>query len=146
MKFSHSIIGSAAFAKALGNIEKSYKSQYVENLKVATLAVHSQAVKSIREKSSGDSEVRYGPKRTVTASKPGEAPNTDTGTAIKSVGFNIDEREMIGEIGTGLKYLKHLEHGTKHIAARPWLFPALESVKKRLVEIFKTTPKHKGVG
>ena len=76
-------------------------------------------------------------------SKPGDPPNTDTGTAIKSIGFNIDTKKLTGEVGTDLKYLKFLELGTKTIAARPWLIVALKKVKKELRLIFRKTPKVK---
>lgn len=146
MRFSHSIIGSAALAKAFGRIGEEYEKQYLINLQRATLRLHSEAVRGIHKKSSGAEQTRYSPKRTVTASKPGEPPNTDTGTLIKSVGFNIDPNQMVGEVGTSLKYGKYLELGTKDIAPRPWLFPAVEKVKKELIKIFRQAPKHKGVG
>lgn len=146
MRFSGSIIGSKALAAALGRIQEDYQKQYVLNLKKATLVVYSEAVRSIRDTSQGEKETRYNPKRQVTVSKPGDAPNNDTGTALKSVGWDIDEAELVSEVGTGLGYLKDLEFGTKNVAARPWLFPALERVRQELVQIMKTAPPHKKAG
>lgn len=141
MRFSGAILGSAALAKALGRVAEDYEKQYAKNLKVATLRVHGEAVKSIRETSSGRSEKRYGPTRVVQVSKPGDPPNTDKGTLLKSVGFNVDEVEMVSEVGTNLKSGKALEFGTSKMKARPWLFPALERVKRDLVQIFRQKPK-----
>lgn len=142
MKFSARLEGSRALADALGQVNKEYKRHYAQSLKKSVLMVHAEAVKSIREKSPGHKEFRYEPKRLVTVSRPGDPPNTDNGTLIKSVGFNVDETEMIAEVGTNLKYGKYLEFGTEAMKARPWLFPALQKCIAQILKLMRTPPDH----
>ena len=143
MKFSSKIIGVKQINAKLGARIQAHSKQSLANVRTGTLLIHSAAVKNLQQISPGETQTRYGPKRKVKVSKPGEPPNTDTGTAIKSIGFNIDDKRFKGEVGTDLKYLKFLELGTKFIAARPWLIVALKSVRKELRLVFRKTPKAK---
>lgn len=141
MKFDSKIIGVKQINAKLGARIQAHSKQSIENIKEGTLLIHSAAVKNLQQISPGESQVRYGPKRTVKVSKPGDSPNTDTSTGIKSIGFNVDEKRFKGEVGTNLKYMKFLELGTKFIAARPWLITALKKVQPSLRLIFRKTPK-----
>lgn len=64
------------------------------------------------------------------ASAPGDAPAVDSGDLRRSIGV-----QKIGEgryrVGTNLKHGLFLEFGTRRMAARPWLRPAAEKVRKR---------------
>lgn len=113
------------------------EAEMIKATREAVFLIHSTAIKSIQQNSSGDRQTRYKPKRTVRASKPGDAPNTDTGRLVKSVDFNFENRGLVGEVGTNLKYGKHLEFGTKTMAPRPWLSTAVKSVEGKLSRIFK---------
>lgn len=137
MKMKGSIISGQKIMDKLLNVATNYEHEYKQHLGLAALAVHSEAVKSIRMSTGSKADIRFGPKRVVRVSNPGEAPNTDTGTAIKSIGWNVDTENMAAEVGTNLKYLKWLEFGTQTVAARPWLFPALEAVRPKLMKIFR---------
>lgn len=129
-------------------IEK-YKSKAIEALEDSVLAIHADAVKSINEHSPGKIythrmatingrvvpvEERNKPH---IASKPGDAPNTDTGTLIKSIGFEVDKSNLEGVVGTNLKYGKHLEFGTVNMEARPWLQPATRKNRDKVKKIFR---------
>jgi len=120
---------------------KALNKQATQNLKAATLVIHSQAIKELTNVSGGETETRYKPKRSVKVSKPGDAPNTDTGTGRQSIGFNVDEQRNKSEVGTGLKYMKFLELGTRSIAARPWLTIALKKSESTIKKLFKKTPR-----
>lgn len=137
MKFKIGVLSSKKLVDAIKNIATGYEHQYKQHLAKGVMLVRNEAIKSIRTSSGGDMAFRYGPKRVVRVSKPGDAPNTDFGTLIKSIGWNIDETNMIGEVGTNLEYGKHLEFGTQNMAARPWLQPALERARPQLVKIFR---------
>lgn len=102
----------------------------------STLLLDETAKKLIAKRSSGEKQTRYSPKREVVASKPGDAPNTDTGRAIQSIFFDIKDEGLRGIVGTKLRYLIGLEFGTKHVAARPWLSTALKLVKKDMAKEF----------
>lgn len=97
--------------------------------------VRGNAIRSIQKRSPGEEQVRYrnGKKRTVIASKPGDAPNTDTGEIVRSVAVEHKKGSKLAEVGTNLVKGVWLELGTKtktgskKMAARPWLVPAKDA-------------------
>jgi len=96
----------------------------VEELKIGALEIQGTAKKSIQKHSAGK---RYG---NHTASKPGDAPNTDTGRLVQSI--QTDMQGLVASVGTNLTYGKYLEYGTKNIEPRPWLQPALDANENRI--------------
>lgn len=62
-----------------------------------------------------------------TASRPGMPPHVDTGRLRASITHEVETRllNIIGRVGTNVKYGRWLELGTSRMAARPWLRPAL---------------------
>jgi len=69
-------------------------------------------------------------------SAPGEPPHVRTGTLRRSIGFETFRigRMFVGRVGTNLKYGRWLEEGTSRMAPRPYLRPALDSQRNRIVE------------
>lgn len=65
------------------------------------------------------------------ASAPGEPPASDTGRLLSSVGHRMRVEDVVREeIGYfGVKYGTYLEHGTRRMAPRPALRPALDAVR-----------------
>jgi phage gpG-like protein len=68
-----------------------------------------------------------------TASAPGQAPATDTGTLASSIYFE-NSGKMQATIGSRLAYAYYLEFGTTRIAPRPSWVPASEAGQKKLNE------------
>ena len=70
------------------------------------------------------------------ASAPGEAPAIDTGILRFSIAVKIGDSGLSATIGvpelTKVKYARPLEFGTQKMAARPFVFPALEKNKKTI--------------
>ena len=60
-----------------------------------------------------------------TASAAGDAPNTDTGNLIGKIAVE-SPRRGVSFVGTSVDYGKFLEFGTKRMAERPWLQPAMD--------------------
>lgn len=65
-------------------------------------------------------------------SRPGEAPNTDTGRLVgsasaRTVGRNVAETSVEAEYG------KHLEFGTHKMAPRPALGPAFDEMRPHIL-------------
>jgi len=58
-------------------------------------------------------------------SRPGEPPKKVSGDLRISIKKEFDRAAMAVQIGTRLPYGKHLELGTRKMAARPWLRPTL---------------------
>lgn len=108
-----------------------------EAISDATLAVHEEAVRGIMKQSPGESQIRYNPKRRVTASKPGDPPNVDLGTFVRSVQFDVDLKNGKGQVGTNDKRGPWFEFGTKNMAKHPWLTPALKNATKKIQKIFR---------
>lgn len=133
------------FGGAVGNIDKllnklnttpvTVASGVQTALKQCALEIHKEAVLGIRNVSRGEIMTRYHPKRTVVVSEPGGTPNSDTGQLIQSIQFEIDGNTAY--VGSNLKYAAWLEFGTKWVAARPWLAPALMKCSDKVAEIMK---------
>lgn len=134
--FKYKISGLDKLKKKTEKLTAEILSKHVASTQDATLLLHETAVKLIANRTTGEAQVRYKPKRTVVASKPGDAPNTDTGRAVQSIKFDFKKSGLIGRVGTNLKYLAALEFGTKHTAARPWLSTALKLVQKDMAKIY----------
>lgn len=101
----------------------------------SALEIQKEAVKGIRQRSSGEKQRRYNPKRDVVVSKPGDPPNSDTGRLIQSVEFEIEENTAY--VGSNLKYAAWLEFGTEHTEPRPWLAPALEKASTQVARFMQ---------
>ena len=73
------------------------------------------------------------------ASKPGEAPATDSGNLANSIFWKAEKGE--GYVFTNEKYGAYLEFGTSQMEPRPFLFPSMEEqapqFKRELSEVLK---------
>lgn len=114
---------------------------------MAVESVRTTAINSIlRGTKTGRTYVKYNPRRTHTASAEGEPPASDTGNLVSGITTKV-EKSISGSIqgqiiasandGQGGNYAKHLEFGTRFMRPRPFLFPALEKNKKRIISIFR---------
>ena len=109
--------GAKVYADILDSMDKV-------NNKVA-LDVRSEAQRSMRGPKSGRTYRVPGTKRTYKASAPGEAPARRFGTLNDSIQVEFISK-CHRRVGTNLDYAKSLELGTKKMAARPYLRPALD--------------------
>lgn len=104
--------------------------------------IRTDAIKSIQDQTFGTHVTRYragGQQREHIASKPGDAPNTDTGRLVASIQVEI-RRDLI-TVGTSLDYGSFLEYGGKTEQsgapqyAHPWLNPAVEKNREAFDKI-----------
>lgn len=89
---------------------------------------------------SGIEYQKYNPRRTHRASKEGEAPASDTGFLVANISMNVKtetDGSVVGQIISSAPYSKFLEFGTVEIQPRPFMQPALEKNKKKIINIFK---------
>ena len=117
------IKGMAELQSALNSFAFDMDKAVDDAVKVTAFKVQQTAITSIRDPSVGTYVTRgngNGNSRTHIASKPGDAPNTDTGRLIGSIIVDHHKGDKIAFVGTNLEYGLFLE--TVH--NRPWLEPA----------------------
>lgn len=71
---------------------------------------------------------RSGPHR---ASAKGEPPHSDFGDLVRGIRHEIDLDGAGGSVVSHVNYSKFLEFGTRHMGARPFLFPASEEERPK---------------
>lgn len=127
------VVGMAATLDALNEYGKDMDAQIKWAVDKTSGEVLELAQKSINRKSRGEKAGgRY-------VSKPGTAPNSDSGDLIKSL--KIVNQGFYADVGSDLFYAPWLEFGTQNMPARPFLAPALKRRRfvwfKRIKEIAK---------
>lgn len=131
MDFSVKIEGLDKLDRAMKGVPEAIDKELKITLFSCAKHVEGEAKKSI---TAGGKTGRIYQRRTVThqASAPGEAPASDTGRLVNSINsyLNGSKLESFVVAGRGLvKYAAMLEFGTRKMAARPFMFPALEKSK-----------------
>ena len=126
------------------NLQKKMTTNARKNVKIAvtrgTSLVENEAKESIAQGGTGKTYEKYNPRRTHTASKSGQPPATDTGFLISQITMNVKSQtngSVVGQVISAAPYSKALEFGTTTMDARPFMQPALEKNKKKIVSIFK---------
>ena len=66
---------------------------------------------------------------------PPSHPQVQTGRLRSSIIHEVHPGEVV--IGTNVVYGKYLEFGTSRMPPYPWLFPAVESEKSKIIEALK---------
>jgi len=101
--------------------------------------VRNHVVESIqRGAKTGETYELYNPRRTHTASAPGQPPATDTGFLVSNVSTKVKTqgKKVIGQIVSSAPYSVHLEFGTTKMRPRPFMQPALQKNKRKIQKIF----------
>lgn len=125
---TQTVTGVKEMQASLATLSKKYSDAVAKGAFAAAQSVRADAIKSIQTQSSGETVTRYradGMPYKHTASKEGDAPNTDTGDLVKSVLVEVKPDGIY--VGSRLDYAGHLEFRLN----RPWLIPSLE--KNRLL-------------
>lgn len=124
---TQTVTGIQEMQANLAALSNKYSDAIAKAAFVAAQSVRSDAIRSIQNVSSGETVTRYradGTPYKHTASKEGDAPNTDTGDLVKSVQVEVKSDGVY--VGSRLEYAGHLEFRL----SRPWLLPALEKNRK----------------
>ena len=88
--------------------------------------IRNTSVRSIQKPSGiGTYYKKYNPDRMHIASAPGQPPNTDTGRLVSSLNVTRSG-STTAEVLANVEYAAYLEFGTRHMAARPFMTPAVE--------------------
>lgn len=93
--------------------------------------LENEMIRTVKEVSKGGKYKRGN--KTHTASKPGDAPNTDTGGLINSI--RTKKERYAVEVGSfDLEYARYLERGTPNMEARPFVRPSYDKLEKTIFE------------
>jgi HK97 gp10 family phage protein len=84
---------------------------------------------------------KYNPKRKHKSSAPGEPPASDTGFLVSNIKRFIDGDGLGGEVRSRAFYSKFLEFGTSKMLPRPFMFPALEKNRQKIITRIKKAVK-----
>jgi HK97 gp10 family phage protein len=127
VSFRVTLNGVSATQKKLQNYQVATSAEVQQALVTGALAVAATAKRSIQNSP---------PDPDTGRSKPGNPPKTDTGRLVNSITVDTETtREGVEAlVGTNVAYGRHLEFGTRTIAARPWLGPALRQNIKKIRE------------
>lgn len=132
MELDFKIEGLDRIQNATREMQESIALELNKALYASAKKVEAEAKRSIAAGGkTGRDYQKYNPRRVHTASAPGEAPASDTGRLANSINAYpaVDgEATVVAGRGT-VKYAAMLEFGTRHIAARPFMFSALEKSK-----------------
>lgn len=97
------------------------------DLERRAIRVESAAKRLVRQHGTGRIYHLTNPTRTHQASAPGQPPATDLGRLGASITHELgaDNEGLVARVGTNVEYALFLEVGTRHMAPRPFLRPAL---------------------
>lgn len=123
---------------SVADLPDEVKRAVLQTMQGGTQIVLNDANRSIAD---GDKTGRIYRRRGIEhqASAPGEPPATDTGELIASgrAGAELNGDVVQGVVEYRAPYAVHLEYGTRKMAARPFLNPAIERNRARIAELLR---------
>src|SRR5690625_507929 len=115
----------------LSRISSKFESEATALVNRTAQNIRNTAVRSIQKRSPGGEEYeKYNPRRTHVASAPGHPPNTDTGRLAGSIRAVMSDTPT-AYVDALADYAAHLEFGTRNMAARPFMTPAVEAERDK---------------
>jgi HK97 gp10 family phage protein len=135
MKSNFKITGDDALIRTMQSLGADMEKALERGIVQTANQVRNTAIRSIQNQTFGTHVRRSsqggGSTYAHIASKPGDAPNTDTGALVNSIAVEHTKGNPFAFVGSGLNYALWLEFGTKrsgktYMQARPWLQPALD--------------------
>ena len=124
------------FIDILQNKQKRVVTELGKSLSQCCATIQREAMEEMRDTTVDESKT-YG-KKGHHPSVPGAFPSVDSGTLRRSVTYQVDEKNLVGYVGSNLKdppYGAFLEYGTSRMKPRPWLKPATEKSKETIEKI-----------
>jgi len=121
----------------LGSIAKKLP-QEIQTIVDATLADVETAAKLSMQGGKSGRLYRRGANRMHQASAAGQAPAMDYGHLTNSIQRKLYKTVIGGEVYTNSDYAEALEFGTRKMAPRPFLAPALEAQREAFYAKLKT--------
>lgn len=131
-------VDTSEMERNMKRLARKFGQAVVEGAIAGGNLVRSTAIDSIQTVSNGEQVTRSragGGEYDHTTSKPGDAPNTDTGRLVSSIQIEVTGKTVF--VGSTLQYASYLEFGTRSMLPRPWLFPAVESNRRQIEKLIK---------
>jgi HK97 gp10 family phage protein len=115
-------------------LEEDLQQPFREVILGGAQLIRGEAIKSIQTgPKSGRVYQKYNPRRTHTASAPGEAPASDTGNLVSQIMVRQETRDNV-LVESNALYSSFLEFGTSKMLPRPFLFPATERSRPKITQ------------
>jgi HK97 gp10 family phage protein len=134
MSVSVSLTSNKAIDKVMDKLESQVSDYYKIIISYAVNEVRNQSILGIQSTpKTGKSYKRGG--KSHTASSAGNPPAIDSGTLVNSIKYEYDMAKDIfrGEVSAATEYAADLEFGTVNMAARPFMQPALEKSRTKIL-------------
>ena len=132
MQVSIKVKGLEEATKALKSLEKDLEQPFREVIAGGAQLIRGEAIKSIQTgPKTGRIYEKYNPRRTHSASAPGQAPASDTGNLVRNIAVKMESRDQVAVVSSA-PYSQFLEFGTSKMLPRPFLFPATQRSKKKI--------------
>ena len=126
------IEGMEELNKNLARISSKFESEATTLVNRTAQNIRNTAIRSIQKQSpGGETYEKYKPRRTHVASAPGQSPNTDTGRLAGSIRAVESSGTPTAYVAALADYAAHLEFGTRNMAARPFMTPAVEAERDK---------------
>jgi HK97 gp10 family phage protein len=120
------LTGNKELKDALRRLGVNADKELADAVRMTAQGIRGNAQKLIaRGTKSGAVYDKTNPRRRHRASAAGEAPATDTGRLVGSIRADVAGKEA--NVSANTVYAAPLEFGTRDIAPRPFMVPALES-------------------
>ena len=126
----------------LKKYERTLESKLKQIMSASGDLIRNEAIQSIMSGSKGGRTYeKYNPRRTHIASSDGQPPASDTGFLVSNIKRFIDGDGLGGEVRSRAFYSKFLEFGTSKMLPRPFMFPALEKNRQKIITRIKKAVK-----
>lgn len=117
--------------KTLIALSPTFRAEATKVVNRTAQNIRSTAVRSIQKPSGiGTYYKKYQPNRMHIASAPGQPPNTDTGRLAGSIRA-VESGKPTAHVEALADYARALEFGTRNMAARPFMTPAVEAERAK---------------
>lgn len=134
MQVNIKVTGLKKAIQSIKNLEKDLEQPFREVILGGAQLIRGEAIKSIQTgPKSGRIYEKYNPRRTHKSSAPGQAPASDTGNLVSQIIVKQKNPDLV-VVESNAIYSAFLEFGTSKMLARPFLFPATERSRPKIVQ------------
>ena len=110
--------------KNIGALKSKAEAETARAVRATAQAIRKDAITAVKSHLSAGNVYTRGTVEHV-ASKPGSPPNQDRGTLTRNIRVTLND-DLTADISSNATYSESLEFGTRKMAARPFMTPAVE--------------------